>query len=253
MAISNWGGESTVNTTLLRTQQHPVVAALPNGGYVVAWMDGEPRRQLERHPLSGLPRRRDEERPGAARLREYHGDTALHAAGDRRPCGWQLRHFGQRRSHRRGGRQHRYRPTRLCYRRQSDRPGGVRDRRRWPGEPNHSGIGTHSESDTLLCGTNRVLARLGSTAIIHDDDGTETVYSSMRRRRIERVRRQSGRRGAQQRKDCRHLGRRQLLPCSSFLPKTGSLSSWNLSSISPSLPVSPMSTTCGSARAIASS
>ena len=40
MAISNWGGESTVNTTLLRTQQHPVVAALPNGGYVVAWMDG---------------------------------------------------------------------------------------------------------------------------------------------------------------------------------------------------------------------
>ncbi len=39
MAISHWGGESTVNTTLIGHQRHPVVAALPNGGYVVAWMD----------------------------------------------------------------------------------------------------------------------------------------------------------------------------------------------------------------------
>ena len=39
MTIRPWGKEKTVNTTTFGSQENCVVAALTDGGYVVAWLD----------------------------------------------------------------------------------------------------------------------------------------------------------------------------------------------------------------------
>lgn len=40
MPVRKWGGEKRVNTTTVGDQREPTVAALADGGYVVAWTDG---------------------------------------------------------------------------------------------------------------------------------------------------------------------------------------------------------------------
>ncbi len=39
MTIRLWGNEALVNSTTLNNQTAPVVTGLPNGGYVIAWVD----------------------------------------------------------------------------------------------------------------------------------------------------------------------------------------------------------------------
>ena len=40
MAVQRWGSQTIVNTTTAGRQVVPSVAALADGGYVIAWQDG---------------------------------------------------------------------------------------------------------------------------------------------------------------------------------------------------------------------